>query len=94
MPGDKNLFTAKLDPGEDVVFKNAISWISIGQENPKLDAGFELHGLGEVAGEFITCKNQSWASPENCNMVSEVGNEIKVVALATNLTPINITYRY
>ena len=94
MAGDKNLFTAKLEPGENLVFKNAISWISIGQENPKQDAGFELHGLGEIVGEFIVCKNQAWASPENCNMVSEVGNEIKVVALSDNQSPINITYRY
>jgi len=94
MAGNKNLFTAKLGPGENIVFKNDISWISIGQENPKLEAGFELHGLGEESGEFITCLNQAWASPENCLMVSETGNQIKVIALISNACPINITYRY
>ncbi|MEY5049675.1 MAG: hypothetical protein RLZZ175_3034 [Bacteroidota bacterium] len=94
MAGDKNLYTAKLEAGEEKVFQNAISWISIGQENPNKNAGFELHGLGETSDEYIVCMNQAWASPENCNMVSEVGNEIKVVALSDNLCPINITYRY
>jgi hypothetical protein len=94
MAGSKNFFATVLGPGDEKVFRNNISWFTVGLETPSLTDGFEIHGLDEDITGFTTQFGGSITSPENCQMVSEAGNEIKIVALAGNVSNVNVFYRY